>query len=114
VACDSRGVHAHRKGARQEWRKRYTPGLKLLFPSLLFSKKKKINFKIFLTFFTFYILSTIFYYYLNEKTHYNTNFYFSLFHINYFNFISHQFYFSIVQNKNPKKRGMRSGFWNAL
>jgi hypothetical protein len=58
---------------------------------------KNINFKIFLTFFTFYITSTLFYYYLNKKTHYDTKF--SLFRINSFNFISHQSHFTITKKK---------------
>jgi predicted neutral ceramidase superfamily lipid hydrolase len=74
----------------------------LFFPSLPFpvltynfykkkKKKKKINFKSFLNYFTFYITSTIFYYFLNKKTHYNTNFFLlfisiilTLYHINLF------------------------------
>jgi hypothetical protein len=53
------------------------------FPSpplrLIFIFPKKYQLKTFLTFFTFYITSTIFYYYLNKKINYKTkNIYFSI------------------------------------
>jgi hypothetical protein len=56
---------------------------------------------LYLTFFTVYITTTLFYYYLNKRTHYNTFFSSSVFPINYLNFTSHQSYFSITQKKIP-------------
>jgi hypothetical protein len=76
----------------------------LTFISL--KKKKTINFKIFITFFTFYITSTLFYYFLNKKLN-TIIFFFLIFHINYFNFISHQFYFSIKKKKKKRKKRKR-------
>jgi hypothetical protein len=71
----------------------------LPFPYFHFSQKnKKINLKTFLTFCTFYITSTLFYYFLNKKLT-TIQIFFSLFYINYFNFISHQSYFPIIQKK---------------
>jgi hypothetical protein len=62
---------------------------------------------LYLTFFTVYITTTLFYYYLNKRTHYNTFFSSSVFPINYLNFTSHQSYFSITQKKIPPN--MRGG-----
>jgi hypothetical protein len=46
---------------------------------------------------------------------YNYPFFFSLFHINYFNFISHQFYFLIIQKKKKTPReGRVRGFQTGL
>jgi hypothetical protein len=82
----------------------FTNSLPFPFPSipLLLPFPKKHQIQNILFFFTFYITSIIFYYYLNKKIHYNTNF-FPLFHRNYFYFISHQSLSIFTQQKNSHK-----------
>jgi hypothetical protein len=65
---------------------------------------KNINSKHSLTFFTFYITSTIFFYYLNKKNPLQNKKYI-LFYINYFYFISHQSFFTHIQKKNFSYKG---------
>jgi Zn-dependent protease with chaperone function len=90
------------------------PCLKFIFPCifLIFISFKNINFKTFLILILIlYITSTFFYYFLNKKLTTIQFFFFSLlFHINYFNFISYQFYFSIIQKKILKIRAGAKNF----
>jgi hypothetical protein len=76
------------------------------FPSLLL---KNINFKIFLLFSLFISHQHFFYYFLNKKLT-TIQIFFSLFHINYFNFISHQSYFLIIKKKFQKKGKGKGNF----
>jgi len=88
-----------------QFSEKYRSRLKFIFPHFTYFNfffLKKINFKTFLSFFIFYITSTLFYYFLNKKLT-TIDFFSSIFHINYFNFISHQSYFIIIQKQFLKR-----------